>query len=162
MIGAGSADQHQVQAARAVRAVFDGLLDVGGLGRPGNEVHAARHRPVLTAQTIPGILHACEDSIGAQYDDVVIRQVVETGRRHFAGDEHQRAGFGNTEQRRGHADEVATLRLAVARRQRIRPLDVVDQRFIAGDEVFGDPPYFLRHQQPINQRIQLLQMQLPD
>src|SRR6185312_2810164 len=39
-------DQHDMEAARPVRAELDALLDVAGARRPGDEIDGARHRPV--------------------------------------------------------------------------------------------------------------------
>ena len=59
-------NQNHVQAARAMRAVFDRLLDISSFRRPGNEINGSRNLCKRPPHFIPGVLHSRQQVIGPQ------------------------------------------------------------------------------------------------
>src|SRR5579862_481090 len=73
-LGFVAIDKDHVQAAWAVRAQLDALLDIARARRTGNEIDCARQAPQLVGplrpQEIPAVFVARHDLTGAQQDDM--------------------------------------------------------------------------------------------
>src|SRR5205823_14849208 len=91
-------DQHDVEAARTMRAELDPLLDIAAARRAGDHVDRAVQSLWIAisagADQIPAIRVARHDLAGAQYDDMGTGQKVQRRRRAGAGGEDQGASLG--------------------------------------------------------------------
>ena len=88
-------DNH-MQAARAVGANLNGLLDVGGTRGAGDKVHRARQRPDFITQFLPYMFDLTGNLLPAQHHYMHIRQKVERCRALRIGKQDQRARLGNS------------------------------------------------------------------
>ena len=106
-----------MQPARAVRAQFQRLLDIGRPRRAGHQHDVARHGADLAAQQIPRLLIGADDARCAQQDDLGIRQQVKRRRTLRRRGQHQRAGLGDANECVLQAHHVGRLRAPLAQAQ---------------------------------------------
>ena len=117
-----------------VGAKQQGLFDVGGARRAGDEIDRARQRagPISRAQFGEHAFVIGDDVGGEDDDEMVVGQEVERRRIVGAGDQRQRAGLGDGGEGGADRIEIVALRRSARDFERgRRPRQVGEARIVA-------------------------------
>ena len=105
-----------------MHAHLDGLLDIGGLGRPTDQIYRPYPFWILLTKQLPSLFEVGHNLAVANYDNMVFRQKIERGGRLFPGNQHQCTGFSDPTHCRGDRGMVLLPSCPFRRLDGFRPL----------------------------------------